>query len=62
MEGSSGLTTTLIVIGVAHSDEAGVKLYCIFPAKAVESDAGDQMPAIPLLDVVGKIGKMIGAF
>jgi hypothetical protein len=62
VEDSCGFTTTVIVIGVAQSFTEGVKLYLILSATAIDSDEGDQLPVMPLLEVVGKIGKVIGAF
>ena len=46
----------LIVVPVAHVDGAvdvGVNVYDVVPAEAVLIVEGDQLPAIPLFDVVG---------
>ena len=45
-----GLTTIVNVVVVAHSPAVGVKVYVVV---AVLSSAGDQVPVIPLFDVVG---------
>ena len=57
---ASGSVVTLIDIFamVAHAlgaDDVGEKVYCILPAETVFIVAGDQDPAIPLFDVVGKV-------
>ena len=50
------VTAMLIVAGTAHAAgalEAGVKLYIEEPAEVVAIVAGDQVPPIVLLEVVG---------
>jgi hypothetical protein len=52
----SVVTTMLMVVGtaqVAGAAEVGVKEYTADPAAVVAIVAGDQVPAIPLLEVVG---------
>jgi hypothetical protein len=46
-----GLTVMVIVVVVAHCPTAGVKVYVVV---AAVFKAGDQVPVIPLLEVVGK--------
>jgi len=48
-------TTTLIVAFDAHCPDVGVKVYVVIPAVDVLIGA-DHVPAIPLLDVVAKVG------
>ena len=45
-----GSTVIVMVAVVAHNPEVGVKVYVVV---AVLSKAGDQVPVIPLFDVVG---------
>ena len=45
-----GSTVIVIVAVVAHNPEVGVKVYVVV---AVLSKAGDQIPVIPLVEVVG---------
>ena len=45
-----GVTVMIIVAIVAHWPASGVKVYVVV---AVLSNAGDQVPLIPLLDFVG---------
>jgi hypothetical protein len=50
------VTAMLMVVGtaqVAGAAEVGVKEYVADPAAVVAMVAGDQVPAIPLLEVVG---------
>jgi hypothetical protein len=50
------VTAMLMVVGtaqVAGAAEVGVKEYVADPAAVVAIVAGDQVPAIPLLEVVG---------
>jgi hypothetical protein len=46
------LTVTVIVAVEAHEPVAGVKVYVVV---AVLLIAGDHVPVIPLLDVVGRV-------
>ena len=46
-----GLTVIVIVVGVAQRPAVGVNVYDVV---AVLFIAGDQVPVIPLLEVVGK--------
>jgi hypothetical protein len=46
-----GLTTICKVVVVAHNPAVGVKVYVVV---AVLSKAGDHVPVMPLLEVVGK--------
>ena len=46
-----GLTVIVIVLVVAHCPAVGVKVYVVV---AVLFKAGDQVPVMPLLEVVGK--------
>ena len=51
------VTTTLIVVFIAQvlgADDVGEKVYGVEPGEAALIAAGDQDPAIPLFDVVGK--------
>ena len=48
-----GLTATVNVAVVAHWPAAGVNVEVVV---AVLLNAGDQLPVIPLLEVVGKVG------
>ena len=45
-------TLTVIVVVFAHSPEVGIKVYVLVDIKV---KAGDQVPVIPLFDVVGKV-------
>jgi hypothetical protein len=47
-----GVTVTLIVVVTAHCPADGVNVYVVV---AVVFTAGDQVPVIPSIDVVGKI-------
>ena len=49
------LTTTFIVAVVAHCPAVGVKVYVVVPSLAVLIVAGDQVPLIPLDDVVESV-------
>ncbi len=53
---NSGRITTVIDVAAAHCPGVGVKSYRILPATDVDIDAGDQVPVMPLLEVVGSIG------
>ena len=53
---NSGRITTVIDVAAAHCPGVGVKSYRMLPAVEVDIAAGDQVPVIPLLDVVGSIG------
>ena len=44
-----------IVAQVAGAADVGVNVYCILPAEAALIVAGDQDPAIPLLEVSGRV-------
>ena len=46
------LTVTVIVVVVAHSPAAGVNVYVVV---AVLLTAGDQVPVMPLFEVVGNV-------
>ena len=46
-----GLTVIVIVAALAHCPAVGVNVYVVV---AVLFNAGDQVPVIPLLEVVGK--------
>jgi len=48
-------TVTVIVAVVAHSPAVGVNVYTVGPVIVVFIVAGDQVPVIPLFDVVGNI-------
>jgi hypothetical protein len=50
-----GLTVIVTVAVVAHCPASGVKVYVVV---VVLSNAGDQVPVIPLLDVVGNADKL----
>jgi hypothetical protein len=50
-----GLTVIVIVAVVAHCPAVGVKVYVVV---VVLSKAGDQLPVIPLLEVVGSGDKV----
>jgi predicted peroxiredoxin len=45
----------LIVVVVAHNPAVGVKVYVCVPSVVVEITAGDQVPVIPFVEVVGKV-------
>ena len=49
----------LIVTGTLHKPAAGVKVYGVVPAVLVLITAGDQVPAIPLLEVSGNAGAVL---
>ena len=52
----SVVTTMVMVVGtaqVAGALEVGVKVYTALPAAVVTILPGDQVPAMPLLEVVG---------
>jgi hypothetical protein len=49
----NGFTVTVMVLVPAHCPAAGVKVYTVFPAVAVETEAGLQVPLILLLEVAG---------
>ena len=51
----SAFTVTDIVALVAHTPAAGVNVYMVVPAAAVLIVKGLHVPAIPLVDVVGKV-------
>ena len=44
-------TLTVIVVVFAHSPEVGIKVYVLVDIKV---KAGDQVPVIPFIEVVGK--------
>ena len=50
-----GLIVILIVVVVAHSPAAGVKVYICVPTTEVEMMAGDQVPVNPFTEVDGKL-------
>ena len=50
-----GSTVIVMVAVVAHNPEVGVKVYVVV---AVLSKAGDQVPVIPLFEVVGNADKL----
>jgi hypothetical protein len=50
-----GVTTIVIVAVVAHSPAVGIKEYVVV---FVLSNAGDQIPVIPLFEVVGNADKV----
>ena len=52
---SIGFTVMVIVVVEAHCPAVGVNVYVVV---AVLSNAGDHVPAIPSLDVVGKAFKV----
>jgi predicted peroxiredoxin len=45
----------LIVVVVAHNPNVGVKVYVCVPSVVVEITAGDQVPVIPFVEVVGRV-------
>ena len=49
-----GFTTIVSVVGIAHPPLAGVNVYVVLPTVEVLIVAGNQVPVIPLFDVVGK--------
>jgi len=51
--------TTVIVVGVPHWLEAGVKVYVDVPATAVLIVAGFHVPVTPFVDVVGNVGAVL---
>jgi hypothetical protein len=52
-----GLTVTSIVVAVAHWPASGVKVYV--PLTVLLTTAGDQVPVMPLSDVVGNVGAVV---
>ena len=50
-----GLTVIVLVIVVAHCPAVGVKVYVVV---VVLFNAGDQVPVIPFVEVVGKAAKV----
>ena len=50
-----GLTVIVTVAVVAHCPASGVKVYVVV---VVLSNAGDQLPVMPLFDVVGNADKL----
>ena len=60
MASNTGVTAASIVIsiitGALHDPAAGVKVYGVVPTTLVLMVAGDQVPAILLLEVVGSNG------
>ena len=52
------LTTIVIVTVVAHCPASGVKVYVVV---VVLSSAGDQVPVMPLLEVVGNVANVAPA-
>ena len=52
----NGRIVTFNVVTVAHCPAKGVNVYVEVPAVAVFIVAGDQVPVIPLFEVVGKVG------
>ena len=49
------LTTTFIVVVLAHWPAVGMKVYIVVPALVVLIVAGDHVPVMLLLDVVAKV-------
>ena len=49
------LTTTLIVVELAHSPAFGVKVAVTFIPPEGSIEAGDQMPEIPFEEVGGRV-------
>jgi hypothetical protein len=49
------LTTTVIVVVVAHSPAVGVNVYTVDPADAVLIVTGDHVPVMPFVDVVSNV-------
>ena len=49
-----GFTVTVNVVAVAHWPASGVKVYV--PLTVLLTTAGDQVPVMPLSDVVGNVG------
>ena len=54
---TSGVTVTSIVVVVAHCPASGVNVYV--PLVILLTTAGDQVPVIPLSDVVGNTGAAV---
>ena len=52
---SFGVTSIVIVAGVAHWPNAGIKVYTVVEVLLI---AGAQIPVIPLFDIVGNAGKV----
>jgi hypothetical protein len=52
-----GVTVTSIVVDVAHWPASGVNVYV--PLTVLLTTAGDQVPVIPLSDVVGNTGTAV---
>ena len=52
-----GVTVTSTVVGVAHWPASGVKVYV--PLAVLLTIAGNQVPVMPLSDVVGKTGAAV---
>ena len=52
----NGLTVIVNVVVVAHWPTLGVKVYVVV---VVLLTAGDQVPVIPLVDVVGSVGAAV---
>jgi hypothetical protein len=50
---TDGVMTTFIVVEVAQTPAAGVKVYVCVPATTVEIVLGLQVPFIPLVEIVG---------
>ena len=50
-----GLTVMVMVAVVAHNPAVGVKVYKVV---VVLFNAGDQVPVMPLVEVVGKAAKV----
>jgi len=52
-----GLTVTSIVVDVAHCPASGVNVYV--PLAVLLTVAGDQVPVMPFVDVVGNVGATV---
>mgnify|MGYP006262631575 CR=1 FL=1 len=63
MASKTGVTEVAMVMdidpGSAQAPTAGVKLYTVVPAVLVLITAGNQVPAIPLLEVAGNAGAVL---
>jgi hypothetical protein len=54
-----GFTVTVNIAAVAHCPASGVNVYV--PLKVLLTTAGDQVPVMPLIDVVGNTGAVVPA-
>ena len=52
-----GVTVTSIVVMVAHWPASGVKVYV--PLAVLLTTAGDHVPAMPLVEINGRIGAVV---